>query len=176
MYICIYIYRNDLLWAQDNPGNIQRDLKTKFFKHMVSPECTMIKTTVKAKTTTGVEKEVPGEVPVLLPEDWVGCLKESTFDAVLGMDGVANFWKDQLQWENPRIKASKDLFQEPCQGQGQGSGCAVCLCTLLLILCFLFCTIFGIVDPQLGLESHEALTLLSSGMVMPHPTPKRTRC
>ena len=142
MYICmyIYIYRNDLLWAQDNPGNIQRDLKTKFFKHMVSPECTMIKTTVKAKTTTGVEKEVPGEVPVLLPEDWVGCLKESTFDAVLGMDGVANFWKDQLQWENPRIKASK-TFSRTLPRTRTGIRLCRLPCTLLLILCFLFCTI-----------------------------------
>ena len=158
MYIYIYIYRNDLLWAQDNPGNIQRDLKTKFFKHMVSPECTMIKTTVKAKTTTGVEKEVPGEVPVLLPEDWVGCLKESTFDAVLGMDGVANFWKDQLQWENPRIKASKTFFKNLAKDKDRDQVVPFALYPALDIMLSILHYI-GIVDPQLGLESHEALTL-----------------
>ena len=71
----------------------------------------MIKTTVKAKTPEGLDKDGPGEIPVFLPEDWVGSLKDSNFEAVLGMDGVPNFWKEQLQWDNPRIKASHAFFK-----------------------------------------------------------------
>ena len=72
----------------------------------------MIKTTVKAKTPLGLDKDGPGEIPVFLPEDWVGSLKDRNFEEpVLGMDGVPNFWREQLVWENPRIKASHTFFK-----------------------------------------------------------------
>ena len=113
---------------------------------------------MKAKTRTGVEKEVPGEVPVLLPEDWVGCLKESTFDAVLGMDGVANFWKDQLQWENSRIKPSKTFFKNLAKDKDRDQVVPFALHPPLHIMLSILHYI-GSVDPELGLESNEALTL-----------------
>ena len=72
----------------------------------------MIKTTAKAKTPLGLDKDGPGEIPVILPEDWVGSLKDRNFEEpVLGMDGVPNFWREQLVWENPRIKASHTFFK-----------------------------------------------------------------
>ena len=93
------------------PGNIHRDLKIKFFKNMVAPEPHFVQTTIKQKTSHGADKELPGQVPVLLPHQWVPALLENNFEDVLGMEGVPKFWKEQLNFNNPRIHQSKAYFK-----------------------------------------------------------------
>ena len=93
------------------PGNIHRDLKIKFFKNMVAPEPHFVQTTIKQKTSHGADKELPGQVPVLLPDQWVPALLENNFEDVLGMEGVPKFWKEQLNFNNPRINQSRAYFK-----------------------------------------------------------------
>ena len=98
----------------------------------------MIKTTVKAKTPLGLDKDGPGEIPVFLPEDWVGSLKDRNFEEpVLGMDGVPNFLEGAAGVGESQDQAFPYLFEEPCQGQGLESGRAVCLAPWSAICCLL---------------------------------------